>query len=418
MHGARWALVAITLVATGLVAAGCGAASRTIRAAPPAPALPRPAFGITEDDADLLWEPGAAAPAQAAGFAQARGWLTALHPRFFRLLVDWAAVQPSPGIPPDLSAPVDGCARGLPPCGPYPGLAGELEAIASRQRAAASRGEPSPQVVIDLLGAPVWATLPPHGCEAPGTDPAAGAIAPAALGAYRALISDLLALARHEGVALNWWAPWNEPDNPRFLSPQRAGCSAQATPLAPASYAELARAAASELKLSGSTAHLLLGELGGYASGSPHRLSVAEFIRALPPDVLCLSDDWSVHAYAAYGPGAMRSGEPVAALEHALDERGGCASAARIWVTEAGAGAPSPGRPRSGSDAEQRAGAAALAAQLERWRADPRIAAAFQYSFREDPAYPVGLTDPSLRSLYDTYSVWARFADGSPNLNL
>ncbi len=73
-------------------------------------------------------------------------------------------------------------------------------------------------------------------------------------------------------------------------------------------------------------------------------------------------------------------------------------------MTEAGAGAPRPGRPRSGSASEQSAGASALAAQLERWRADPRVAAVFQYSFREDPAYPVGLADPSLRRLYETYS--------------
>ncbi len=129
--------------------------------------------------------------------------------------------------------------------------------------------------------------------------------------------------------------------------------------------------------------------------------------------MLCLSHDWSVHAYAAYGPAASRAGEPVAALEQALDERGGCAAGARVWVTEAGAGAPHPGRPRRGSAAEQSAGAAALAAQLERWRADPRVAAVFQYSFREDPAYPVGLADPSLRALYETYSVWEGLAHGS-----
>ncbi len=410
----RAASIALALLAAALLAAGCGGGRRASTTAPatPVPSPARPAFGVTEDNADLLWAPGAHAPAQAAPFAQARGWLDALHPRYYRLLIDWAALQPSPASAPDLSAPVDGCARGIPPCGAYPGVAGELEAIASQQRAARARGEAPPEVVIDLLGAPAWATLAPHGCEAPGAEATARALSPGALPAYRALIGELLALGRREGVALPWWAPWNEPDNPRFLTPQRASCSAEGEPLAPASYAELARAAAAQLKASGSSGRLLLGELGGYQSGSRHRLSVAEFVRALPQDVLCMSRDWSVHAYAAYGPRAHGGGEPVAALERALDERGGCAAGAQVWVTEAGAGAPRPGRPRSGSAAEQGAGARALAAQLERWRSDPRVAAIFQYSFREDPAYPVGLADPTLRSLYETYAIWAGLAQG------
>jgi hypothetical protein len=417
----RGATTVAVLAAAALLASGCGSGGRrSVRttASTPTPAPTRPAFGITEDNADLLWPPGAAAPAEAAPFAQARRWLSALHPRYFRLLVDWAALQPSPSSPPALDAPVDGCARGTPPCGSYRGLAGELAAIGSQQGAARARGEAAPEVVIDLLGAPAWATLPPHGCEAPGTEPPARALSPAALPSYRALISDVLSLGRREGVALPWWAPWNEPNDPRFLSPQRASCRAGGEPLAPASYAELARAAAAQLKASGSGGQLLLGELGGYETGSRHRLSLAEFVDALPRDVLCLSRDWSVHAYAPYGPRAAGGGEPVAALEQALDERGGCAAGARVWVTEAGAGAPRPGKPRSGSAAEQRAGAAALAAQVEGWRGDPRVAAVFQYSFREDPAYPVGLADPRLTGLYDTYSVWEAFARGDATVNL
>jgi len=412
--------LAAVLVAGALAVAGCGGGSGGghAPAGPPTSAAPpaRPALGITEDNADLLWAPGARAPAQAAPFATARGWLAALHPRYFRLLVDWAALQPTPQGAPDLSAPVDGCARGEPPCGTYPGLAGELEAIASQQRAARAQGEPEPQVVIDLLGAPAWATLPPHGCEAPGTEPAARTLRPDALAAYRALVSQLLELGRREGVALPWWAPWNEPNDPRFLAPQRASCSAAGAPLAPGAYAELARALAGELASSGGEGKLLLGELGGYATGSAHRLGVAEFVRALPQDVLCLSRDWSVHAYASFGPRARpgAGGDPVARLERALDERGGCARGARVWVTEAGAGGPRPGRARIASAAEESAGADALSVQLARWSADPRVPAIFQYSFREDPAYPVGLTDPSLRRLSATYAVWKDLAAGRP----
>ncbi len=270
--------------------------------------------------------------------------------------------------------------------------------------------------MIDILGAPAWAALPPHGCEAAHAASAARALLPGALGAYRALIAGLLSLAGREGVPLAWLSPWNEPNDPRFLSPQRASCSAAGAPLAAGAYAELARAASAQLHASGSAAQLLLGELGGYGSGSPHRLAVAQFVDALPEDVVCLSHDWSVHAYAAYGQraGAGGGGDPILELERALDARDGCAAGARIWVTEAGAGAPRPGRPRRGGAGEEATGCSALAGQLQAWSRDPRVAAVIQYSFREDPAYPVGLLDAGLGHVYTTYRLWSAWAAGSP----
>src|SRR5207248_5692215 len=98
--------------------------------------------------------------------------------------------------------------------------------------------------------------------------------------------------------------------------------------------------------------------------------------------------------------------DPVVALEHALDARGGCAAGAPVWVSEAGAGAPHPGRPRSGTAAQAHSGCAALAAQLLRWRADPRVAAVMQFSFREDPAFPVGLVSADLARVYPAYGLW------------
>ena len=419
-HGRKRAIAAVVALIALVGGAGCGGAHEpsapirtTVR---PAAAPPTPAFGITEDNAEILWAPGdASAPAQAGAFLPARRELAALHPRFIRLLVDWAALQPSPQSPPALSAPVDGCARGLPPCGAYPGLAGELAAIASEQRAARASGEAPPQVVLDILGTPAWAAAPAHGCERAGTPSDARTLRPDALDSYRELIARLLALGHTAGVALPWWSPWNEPNDPRFLSPQRASCDAAGAPLAPAAYAQLARAMGAELAASEAGAHMLLGELGGYLSGSPHRLGVGEFVEALPADVLCLSRDWSVHAYAAYGRRAPAPGaeDPVAQLERALDARGGCGEGARVWVTEAGAGAPAPGRPRALLAAQESAGCDALAAQLERWRADPRVAAVLQYSFREDPAYPVGLADAGLDRLYPAYRLWLAFSGGA-----
>ena len=50
--------------------------------------------------------------------------------------------------------------------------------------------------------------------------------------------------------------------------------------------------------------------------------------------------------------------------------------------------------------------------QLERWSADPRVAAVLQYSFREDPAYPVGLAEPGLGRLYPAYELWLALGGG------
>jgi hypothetical protein len=45
-------------------------------------------------------------------------------------------------------------------------------------------------------------------------------------------------------------------------------------------------------------------------------------------------------------------------------------------------------------------------ATLERWYEDPRVDAAFQYTFREDDAFPVGLVDTGLRRAYAPLRSW------------
>ena len=214
----------------------------------------------------------------------------------------------------------------------------------------------------------------------------------------------LLALAQREGVSIDWWAPWNEPNHPLFMSPQRASCAAGSPPVAPALYAELVRAMNAELRAQGGGRHLLLGELNGFESGSPDRTSISEFVAALPSDVICSSDVWSIHAYASHG--AFAHPDPIASLEEALNARGGCARDARIWVTETGSGSSQPGSPRTALAADEQAGCRAMAAQLIRWSRDPRVGAVFQYTFREDPAYPVGLVGAELSHMYPSYRLW------------
>jgi hypothetical protein len=399
-------------------AQGCGGAtghgSAAIRPEAVAPTPAGPAFGLTEDNAALLWDPTTGprtpdAPGAQQAFTQARWALSALRPRFVRLLIDWAALQPDPARPPALEAPRSGCARAAGPCAPYAGVREEFAAIASEQRAAHARAAAGPQVVIDIFGTPAWAARPVAGCHS-GASAFSHPLSATGIAGYRALIRSLLSLGAREGVQLQWWSAWNEPNYEQFLSPQRVSCLPGASPpISPTAYGELARAMAAELRADGPTHHMLLGELSSVRADSPGGTTPAHFVASLPPDVVCLSDTWSLHAYASRGAWAQRA-DPVTALEAALDARGGCAAGARVWVTEAGAGAPRPGASRPPGTADEVAGCEALAAQLLRWYRDPRVGAIFQYTFREDPSFPVGLLGPELTHVYPTYRLWLAWA--------
>ncbi len=368
-----------------------------------------PAFGLTEDNPNLIWSQ-AANHQPPAVFRAAQSELSALRPAFLRVLIDWATLAPTRGQPPQLALKTDGCARQVAPCGAYEGIREEFRAIASQQRSSGGY-----QVVIDIYGAPAWAANAPSGCEKPGTAPFSRPLTQAALTDYRALIGSLLGLAAQQGIEIAWWSPWNEPNDQYFISPQRALCTSRSPTLAPSVYAQLTDAMAEELHAYGGEHHLVLGDLAGYPTGSPHRTGISEFVSALPANVICMSDVWAVHAYATTRP-TRASAEPVRELEQALDARGGCGPSAQIWVTEAGAGSaaalkePNSPVPPPPSEQRQRAGCRALAAQLTRWRSDTRVKAIFQYTFREDPDFPVGLISADLSHLYPTYALWLAFS--------
>lgn len=422
----RW--WATALAAAAVLLAGCGgddddagrgetAPARASQAAPASTAAPadpeagKPpalATGLSEANPQLLWA-AAEHPVLAPGFAPWRDRVAALKPRFVRLPIYWHKLQPDPATPASLTLPADGCARGVPPCGASNGIADQLSAIASMQK----EGLGVPQVEVVIAGVPDWAAQPAGGCERRDAGPASRAINAAGLEGYKALIAQIAELATQQGATLRYWSPWNEPNHPTFISPQRAACDAASPTLAAGVYAELARAAKAALDAVPGDQELVLGEMAGSTTPSPRRSTVQEVVAALPDDVACLSRTWSQHDYAQVTPDPTKP-DPVRALQGALDKRA-CTRGAHIWVTETGVGGDDPGAPRPTDDVALRAQCRAQDAALRRWAADPRVDAAFQYTFREDSAYPVGLADAGLTRTYPTYDLWAAWGARAPS---
>jgi hypothetical protein len=332
-----------------------------------------------------------------------------LHVQYLRLPIYWSKLQPDPAKPADLAIPADGCARGTPPCGMFSGITDELAAIASAQKA----GFGVPRVEVVIAGVPQWAANGASGCERSDAGPFSRPINAAGLEAYKALIAQVAALAQQQGATLTYWSPWNEPNHPTFVSPQRAECRASSPTLAAGVYAQLVRSAKTALDAVPGGQQLVLGEMAGSTIPSPRRSTVQEMVAALPDDVACASRLWSQHDYAQVSPDPDKP-DPVVALERALDARP-CTQGAHIWVTETGVGGKDPGGLRPVDAPGLRAQCRAQDGKLRQWADDPRVDAAFQYTFREDSAYPVGLADAGLTRTYPTYDLWAAWGARKPS---
>src|SRR4051794_3693885 len=224
---------------------------------PPAPALspvpadgPGLAVGVTEFTPNLV-SADLQPPQPWAGL---RDQLAAIRPDFFRLVIDWPSIQPSADQPADLSAPHAGCIREVGPCLGWFGVRDQLRALASRQR------EGGWQALVVITGTPDWAASPPSGCERKQAGPSSRPPRADALPAYEKLITDVLAAAAQEGADLRFWSPWNEPNLPPFISPQRAACDPASPSLAPASYAAIAHAAIDALDQAPGDQQLVIGE--------------------------------------------------------------------------------------------------------------------------------------------------------------
>jgi hypothetical protein len=354
----------------------------------PAPAAgPGLAVGVTEFNANLIGGPSF--KQLPAPWARVRDALGALKPAYFRLVVDWRALQPSPDAPANLDRPETGCVRETHPCLEYGGVRDQLRALASRQ------AEGGWETLVVITDTPDWAAAPPHGCERASTEPRNRPPRADARAAYRRLILDLLAAADQTGARLRYWSPWNEPNLPPFVSPQRSACDTASPSLAPDVYADLARVMTQTLAAAPGTQQLVIGETAGILKRTERVTSAPEFIAGLPEDVVCSSSVYTQHAYVG-GP------DPVQEIAVALKRRG-CPEPHTIWITETGVG-PAP-KEYSGID-DPTSGCRALHDRLISWWENPQVTVAFQYTVREDDKFPTGLVSTDLTTTRPALAEW------------
>jgi hypothetical protein len=333
------------------------------------------AIGITEPNPAFL------APSPYAEFERWRPAMAELAPAYYRLVVEWDKnVRPDGSFDPE--APQGGCMRTIPPCGGWAGLRAQLAAVADAQRAHPGRF----RVMVVPMYSPALHARPPSGCEAPGTTPRSRAPSTAA---YRALLRAVQAEADRAGVDIPYWSPWNEPNHPYFLSPQRRRCDPGAPSAATGEYVRLARAMQAELE---EGQELVLGELAATTREAARATRMVEFVEALPRDLICGASVFGVHKYG--------QDDPVAALTAALDAFG-CARQHRLWITETGTKDPE-------------AACATDRANLERWLAEPRVDAAFHYTLREDDRFPTGLVTTDLTAALPALDEWRAWGARDP----
>jgi hypothetical protein len=355
--------------------------------------------GLNESNPWLI-TPAADVPPE---FAPYRDAAAALRPRYFRLDLQWSKLQPTADAPPNFDQPVDGCKRGQPPCAPYGGLRALLRAVRARQLA-----DDGWRVMVMIYSTPSWAVAtdaPPGDCIRSPT-----ARAPD-LAAYEAFVRAIVRLGQEEHVRLAYWAPWNEPNHPLFLGPQHAGCTVEGARLMPAVYAGIVRAM---IRARGTSSGLILGELASLKDDKADTTSVTNFLAALPDDVVCAAAVWAQHAYvpnSAGTPGAPPASSDLIDMISSATAARGCPK--QLWLTETAVGAPHLNEPRPTDPARQLAECRAIQAAMRSWARDRRVDAAFQYTFREDPVFRVGLADSALSQLYSAYPVWKAWGGAS-----
>jgi hypothetical protein len=293
--------------------------------------------------------------------------------------------------------------RDIKPCAPFAGIKATMEAIAQRQK----KG-PGWTVEVVIYGAPPWAATEGGGCERPNIGTRSRALNEAGFEAYPKLISQLHQLGEETGAELEFWAPWNEPNQVFFISPQREKCDTSSPLLSPAVYARMFQAAKKQLDDLPGDQKLVLGELAGSPKKGDRAGTPAEFIKGLPKNVVCDSDVIAQHQY----PGSEV--DSIAEVAEAVDAVG-CGEPLPIWITETGVGNSRAGKERDVTASALKEQCRRFNRALRAWSKNPRIKTAVQYTVREDPDYRVGLVDSKLDEgypIFDLLQAWGNRVPG------
>ena len=275
--------------------------------------------------------------------------------------------------------------RAIQPCGAYLSLRDQLGALAARQK------EGGWVTLVVLHGTPEWAARPAGGCERDETQPRSR---PARdMADYGRFVGAVLAEARSVGAELRYWSPWNEPNHPYFISPQRQECDRSARSAAVEPYVGMARALAGGAGRGAGRAAARAGRAGGARRAAADD-DLGLGVRRADPE--------------GRSPAPRRSGPSTGTSAAATSPT---TSSAR-WSARAARGPSRSGSPRPASarpaaarsagrrPAAQRRACARLHRRLARWYRDPRVTAAFQYTFREDDLFPTGLVSTDLTAAY------------------
>ena len=354
------------------------------------------AVGVTEFNANLV--ASAEQRPIPAPWAWARDALGAIKPAYFRLVIDWASVQPSADAPADLGAPHAGCMRATGPCLGWAGVRDQLKALASRQR------EGGWQALVVLATTPDWAAAAPSGCERPGTRARNRPPRAEALAAYRQLIIDVLAAAAAGRCRPALLERLERAQPPGVRQPAAHHVRPQRPSPAPATYADLARNLIQALDEAPGDQQIVLGETAGYLKSTRYATSVPDFVNGLPQDVVCASTVWSQHAY-------IGGEDPVEATAQALSARG-CPQSHTMWITETGVGAAPTDLSAAEAITDAQKGCQALHDRLVQWFNDIRVTVAFQYTVREDDKFPTGLFSTDLTTPRLTLNEWTAWGGG------
>ena len=306
--------------------------------------------------------------------------------------------------------PADGCMRGTPPCAPFSGIRDVLRAVASQQKAGGGFEVAGLDLRRARLGrraaerlrarrrdAALAADQRPGPRRLPGADRARCYALGASRGRRPALVEPVERAQRH---VLPQPAA-------RGVRPLVAAAVARGLHQARPRDARRARAAARASSSSCSASS------PGCARPRLRGSGVEEFYAALPDDVVCTASVYAQHAYAERGRRRVGTAARRAAR--------GRARQAPVRRRTSRSGSPRPAsaaRRRRRAHRRPRERSGATAARSTRRCADgtldPRVEAAFQYTFRDDPAFPVGLADAGLTRTWPAYDEWLAWGGDRP----